>query len=277
MSVEIKDEEVVLKEAKMEVLLSLLGEAREEADSLRQRLEKFKGTLLATRLIMGHELKRPTTAISGYLDLALEDLEMWTGCNAVENIKKARNDCEMLNELNEFFLELLRIDNDKENLNVRKIDIQAFLSGVIEDLPQKLKAKGRLVVDVAPEAQNIYFNPNALRLILVNVIENALINSPLTSEVHVSVERTPDKRAKTAGEILKIKIVDQGVGIPDEYLQRIFSPFVRVPTNKGEGTGLGLTLVRSLAELHGGDVSIMSVKDKGTTVHITLMALQQNN
>ena len=277
MTVKVKDEQFALKKAKLEVLLSLLGEAREEADSLRQRLEKFKGALLATRLIMGHELKRPTTAISGYLDLALEDLEMWAGCDAVENIKKARNNCEMLNELNEFFLEILRIDNDKENLNVRKIDIQAFLSGVIEDLPHKFKAKGRLIIDIAPEAQDIYFNPNALKLILVNVLENALINSPQASEVQVLIQRTPDKRAKTSGDILKIKVVDQGVGIPDEYLQKIFSPFVRVPTNKGEGSGLGLTLVRSLIELYGGGVSIKSKKDKGTTVHLTLPMISQDS
>jgi cell cycle sensor histidine kinase DivJ len=276
MSVDVKDEQVILKKAKMEVLLSLLGEAREEADNLRSKLEKYKGALQATRLIMGHELKRPTTAISGYLDLALEDLEMWTGCDAVENIKKARNDCQMLNELNEFFLELLRIDNDKENLHVRKIDIQAFLLGIIEDLPQKLKARGRLRIDVAPDVRYIHFNPNALKLILVNVIENALINSPLTSEVQVSVRQTPDKRAKTSGDIMTIEVVDHGVGIPPEYLQKVFSPFVRVPANKGEGTGLGLTLVRSLIGLYDGDVSIKSLKDQGTTVYLVLPAVQQD-
>ncbi|NIM19269.1 MAG: hypothetical protein GTO51_02710 [Candidatus Latescibacteria bacterium] len=264
-----------VENTKTDVLLSLLGEARAEADSLRQRLEKYKRTLLATRLIMGHELKRPTTAISGYLDLALEDLEMWAGCDAVENIKKARGDCELLNELNEFFLELLRIDNEDEDLNIRKIDIQGFVDGVVDDFPVKLHARSRVKVSVSDNAKHIEFNPNALKLILVNVVENALIYSPQNSEVKVSVKRSPDKRGTTPREIFKIQIVDTGVGIPEEYLQKIFNPFVRVPSEKVSGSGLGLTLVRSLIELYGGDVSIKSKTNQGTTVYITVPTLQK--
>ncbi len=265
---------VEAKDVKTDVLVNLLSEAREEADNLRQRLEKYKRTLLATRLIMGHELKRPSNAICGYLDLALEDLEMWAGCDAVENVKKARNDCEMLNELNAFFLDLLRIDNDEENLNVRKIDIRGFLSGIMEVLPPNYEAKKRLRVAVSEETGNIYFNPDALKIILLNVIENALVYSPQNTEVQVSVKQSPDKRAVTPQDILKISISDKGVGIPNEYLQRIFNPFVRVPTGKTKGVGLGLTLVKSLIELYGGEVSIKSKQDEGTTVYLTIPALK---
>ena len=113
------------KDVKTDVLLNLLSEARAEADNLRGKLEKYEHTLLATRLIMGHEIKRPATAISGYLDLALEDLEMWAGCEAVENVKKARSDCELLNELNTYYLELLRIDNGEAASSTEAQDLVA--------------------------------------------------------------------------------------------------------------------------------------------------------
>jgi signal transduction histidine kinase len=262
------------KDVKTDVLLNLLSEAREEADNLRHKLEKYERTLLATRLIMGHEIKRPATAISGYLDLALEDLEMWVGCEAVENVKRARNDCELLNELNSFYLELLRIDADEEELNVRKIDLPLLIDGIVDEFPPANKARRRVKLGISEDVRTIYFNPNALKLILVNLIENALKYSPSNSEVGVSAGRAVDKRSSTSEELIRIQIADSGVGIPEEYLQKIFNPFVRVPAGKKEGSGLGLTLVRSLVELYGGSVSIQSRKDHGTIVYIMLPDLK---
>ncbi len=260
---------------KTEVLLTLLNEARGEADNLRKTLEKYKRIILATRLIMGHELKRPTTSISGYLDLALEDLEMWAGCEAVENIKKARDDCELLDELNEFFLELLRIDIEEQELNIRKMDVHNLIEGVITGFPVKYRAKSRVKVSVAEGADSFYFNPNALKLIFSNLIENALIYSPQNSQVIVEVERVRERRGVTGGNIMMMRVIDHGIGVPEEYLQKIFHPFVRVPSATAEGSGLGLTLVRSLIELYGGEVSIKSKNGEGTTVHLSVPELRK--
>jgi signal transduction histidine kinase len=263
------------KDVKTDVLLNLLSEAREEADNLRYKLEKYQRTLLATRLIMGHEIKRPATAISGYLDLALEDLEMWAGCEAVENVKKARQDCELLNELNSFYLELLRIDNGDEHLNIQMIDLPLLIDRVVDELPPVSKARRRVKLSISEDVRSIYFNPSALKLVLVNSIENALKYSPANSEVGVTASRAVDKRGAASEELIKIQIADCGVGIPEEYMQKIFSPFVRVPAANKEGSGLGLTLVRSLVELYGGSVSIQSREEHGTVVYIMLPDLKK--
>jgi signal transduction histidine kinase len=265
------------KDVKTDVLLNLLSEARTEADALREKLNKYKQTLLATRLIMGHEIKRPATAISGYLDLVLEDLEMWAGCDAVENVKRARGDCELLNELNSFYLELLKIENNEEHLNIQKIDLSHLVENVIDELPPENKARSRIKLDISDDVKTICFNANALKLVLVNSIENALKYSPINTEVSVTARPAVDKRGSASEELVNIQVADCGIGIPEEYLQKIFNPFVRVPAGKKEGTGLGLTLVRSLVELYGGNVSIKSKKDHGTVIYIMLPDLRKTN
>ena len=195
------------KDIKTDVLLNLLSEARAEADNLRQKLDRYERTLLATRLIMGHEIKRPTTAISGYLDLALEDLEMWAGCDAVENVKRARNDCELLSELNSLYLELLKIDNNEEHLNIQKTDISLLLDKIIDELSPLNKARSRVKLDISEDVNTVYFNPNALKLVLLNSIENALKYSPANSEVTVMARRATDKRGSASEELIKIQSI----------------------------------------------------------------------
>ena len=260
-----------------EVLASLLTEAREEADGLRVRLRKFEQILLSSRLIMGHELKKPTTAISGYLDLAVEDLRDTTCESAVQNLTKARSECELLVELNAFFLELVKVNNGDEVLHGSSIDLRTFVQETIAHLPSVLDAERRVKTRLSPHIQNFRLNPNAFKIILTNIIENALKYSPSGSEVLVDVRRNPDKRGMQQRELLQIKVHDHGVGIPAREIDRIFAPFVRLREDVTEGSGLGLTLVRSLVELYGGDVHIKSAKEGNTTVHVTIPeAIEQN-
>ena len=87
-------------DSKTQVLEQLLTEARSEADSLRKRLKRFEKIVLSTRLIMGHELKKPTTALSGYLDLVSEDLETADALTTLAYVQKALEQCRLLDELN---------------------------------------------------------------------------------------------------------------------------------------------------------------------------------
>jgi signal transduction histidine kinase len=250
-------------------LRTLLGEAREEADALRQRLRKFEQILLSTRLIMGHELKKPTTAISGYLELASEELRSSEHEGVEENLRKARSECELLIELNAFFLELVKVNNADEILHSSKVDLGSFVEQTVAHLPAALKPKERIKAELSPHIHDFRINPNAFKIVLTNIIENALKYSPPESKVLLDIRRTPDKRGRNQRDLLQIKVSDEGVGIPSRELDRIFVPFVRLREDVADGAGLGLTLVRSLVELYGGDVSINS-NDKHTTVQVTI-------
>lgn len=260
-----------------EALKNLLGEARDEADGLRVRLRKVEQILLSTRLIMGHELKKPTTAISGYLDLAAEDLKNGTEEAASENLSKARSECELLIELNAFFLELVKVNNGDEVLRGSSIDLRAFVMETIKHLPAALNAGSRVKTRLSPQIQNFMINPNAFKIILTNIVENALKYSPPDSEVLVDVRRHPDKRGMQQRDLLQIKVQDRGLGVPTQEIDRIFAPFVRLREDVAEGSGLGLTLVRSLVELYGGDVHIKSSPENSTTVYVTIPEAGETN
>jgi signal transduction histidine kinase len=255
---------------KTQTLQGLLNEARAEADGLRKRLKKAERILLSTRLIMGHELKRPTTAINGYLDLAIEELGEATQKKINELIEKARGECELLNELNLFFLELLKVERTHEELTGTRLDMHEFLEEIIDHLPEILKARERVQVSVSSKMPDFHGNQKGSKIILSNIIENALIYSPEDSPVRIEVEKSVDKRGMSNLDLIKIRIIDEGVGIPREYIKQIFNPFVRLRADVSEGSGLGLTLVRSLVELYGGSIYIRSEEGSGTTVYLTL-------
>ena len=128
------------EEQKIQVLESLLTEARTEADDLRKKLDHYKRIIESTRLVMGHELKKPTTAISGYLDLVCEDLEDENQFTTLSYVEKARAECNLLNELNEFYLELLRIDGNGEEVGQDRVDVATVIAEALARFPEEYDA-----------------------------------------------------------------------------------------------------------------------------------------
>jgi len=258
-------------------LLRLLNEARGEADELRKRLEKNERVLLSTRMIMGHELKRPTTAIRGYLDLALQQSGPEVHGDVRDAIAKAQDECRLLDELSSFFLRLLKVDGRRADGRREVVEINECVKSVIDGLPETLHARERVSVRLSPDAARFGSDADAVRIILENIIENALLYSNSGDPVEVTIERAPDKRGAGPADLLKIRVVDHGMGIPEEMINRIFKPFVRLHENAGPGAGLGLTLVRSLAELHGGSVFIRSEEGQGTRVFVTVPEMPETD
>jgi len=218
---------------------------------------------------MGHELKRPATAIKGYLDLALENAE-YMNEDAIEAIVKAKDECKLIDELNTFFLHLLRAGEASKLSDGEAADLASCMKSIIDQMPPELDAPNRVVVTVSSDAALFRTNTNAIKLVLVNLVENALMYSGIGSHVHVDIERVRDKRGMGDSDLLKIRVEDKGNGIPSDFIQKIFHPFVRLKDVTTEGSGLGLTLVRSLVELCGGSVYIRSEENNGTTVHVTI-------
>jgi signal transduction histidine kinase len=251
----------------------LLNEARIEANELRARIERCRRIMESTRLVMGHELKKPAIAISGYLELACEDVERAGLEDAARLIEKARAECELLNELNEFYLELLKVDAASGAPRAERVDVEDILRDVLEQATPALHAPTRVRVNIVDSLPPVPINRNALKLILLNVIENALKYSPDGSVVRVEAEVSRDLRGGSDGELLKLRISDTGNGISAQDLKRVFRPFVRLDAGKVEGSGLGLTLVRSLVDMCDGDVSVRSESGQGTTVFVTLPLL----
>ncbi len=251
-------------------LEALLNEARIEANDLRARLERYRQIMASTRLVMGHELKKPAIAISGYLELAGEDVEKAGLAEALCLIEKARAECGLLNELNDFYLELLKVDATDGVPRAQRVGVEGVLREALEQASPALNATSRVRLNSVDSLPPVPVNRNALKLILLNVIENALKYSPEGAPVRVEAEVSRDLRGGSDGELLKLRISDTGPGISAGDLKRVFRPFVRLDADRVEGSGLGLTLVRSLVDMCGGDVSVRSEPGQGTTVFVTL-------
>jgi signal transduction histidine kinase len=248
----------------------LLNEARIEANDLRTRIERYRRIMASTRLVMGHELKKPVTAISGYLELAREDVK-GAGLEAAAClIEKARAECELLGELNEFYLELLKVDGATGTPCIERVSVEEVIHEVLEHTAPALDAGRRVCVNIVDSLPRVPVNRNALKLVLLNLIENALKYSPDEASVRVEAEVSRDLRGSSDNELLKLRISDDGEGIAADDLKRVFRPFVRLADDTIEGSGLGLTLVRSLVDMCDGDVSVRSEPGSGTTVFVTL-------
>jgi signal transduction histidine kinase len=257
-------------EDKTAVVEALLNQARIEANQLRQRLEFYRRIIASTRLVMGHEFKKPTTAISGYLDLAHEDVERAGLREALMFIDKARTECALLNDLNAFYLDLLKVDGGSGEPAVEPVDLLEIVVDAIEQTPERLHAKERVRIVVSDRLPRVSLNRYAIKLITLNLLENALKYSPEGSPVRIEAETSRDKRGAGDRELLKLRVVDFGAGIAADDMKRVFMPFVRLDADKIEGTGLGLTLVRNLVDMCEGEVSIRSDPGKGTTVYVTV-------
>jgi signal transduction histidine kinase len=117
--------------------------------------------------------------------------------------------------------------------------------------------------DIAPDAEQVFADPTALRQVLGNLVENAVRH---TAEGRVQVV------ARRDGDTVSLAVTDTGIGIASEHLPRIFERFYRVdPARSREqgGTGLGLAIVRHLVEAHGGHVTAESAGGVGTTISTT--------
>jgi signal transduction histidine kinase len=257
-------------EDKTAVLEALLNEARIEANQLRQRLDFYRRIIASTRLVMGHEFKKPTTAMSGYLDLAHEDVQKAGLEDALAFIEKARNECALLNELNAFYLDLLKVDGGTGEPPIESVDLLETIVDAIEQTPEPLRATERVRIVVADRFPRMVVNRYAVKLIVLNLLENALKYSPGNTSVRIEAETSIDKRGLGDRELLKLRVVDSGNGIAPEDVKRIFMPFVRLEAGRAEGSGLGLTLVRNLVDMCDGEVSIRSEPGGGTTVYVTL-------
>ena len=249
---------------------ALLNEARIEANTLRLRLERYRRIIASTRLIMGHELKKPVSAICGYLDLAREDVERAGLRDALAFVDKARAECHLLSELNAFYLDLLRIDGGSGEPSPEKLDVAEVIEEAVGQIPDDLRPRTRVRVHVAGPLPPATMNRNALKLIVLNLLENGLHYSPENAVVRLEAEVSRDMRGVSEDDLLKIRVSDEGKGIAPNDIKRIFLPFVRLDEDGANGSGLGLTLVRSLVDMCGGEVSIRSEQGKGTTVYVTL-------
>jgi two-component system, OmpR family, sensor histidine kinase CreC len=230
-------------------------------DSMRAVLE---GRQYAERYIqtLTHEMKSPLAAIRGAAELLDEEMPLETRKRFLENIlaETARSE-RLINRL----LELSAIEGRASLEKAEHVDFRAIVVHAINQARPLAEVAGVSLGDLL-ESRTLMVSGDAfiLRAAVTNLLENAIDFSPVQSRIEIGL-------IAEGGRII-LTIRDYGSGVPDYAREKIFERFysLRHHNSKRKGTGLGLTLVRETAELHGGSITLDPADGGGTVAQLTL-------
>jgi PAS domain S-box-containing protein len=234
-----------------------LAAAKDAAEAANRSKSEFLAN-------MSHEIRTPMGAILGFAEMLLhKSAEECAELHCVQTIR--RNALHLLELINEI-LDLSKIEAGQMTVERVSCDLPALLSELIslERARAAEKGLGFAVTFVGPIPRLIQSDPTRLRQILVNLLGNAL---KFTKSGAIEM-RITDEGAGGANIVLRVDVVDSGIGMTPEQLQRLFQPFTQGDesiTRKFGGTGLGLTISRKLARLLNGDISVTSTIGIGST------------
>jgi two-component system sensor histidine kinase MtrB len=228
----------------------------------RAQLDRLKDEFVLTA---SHELRSPLTSVQGFAELLMLERERLSPKQA-ETVEVILDNCRHLGRLLNDLLDLARSDAGRLALRREPTELAPLIGDVVRTMRAQTDAAGQtLTARVEPSLPPLEVEPGRIRQILVNLLTNAHEYSPEGSTIEVS--------ARAVGAEVEIAVRDDGSGIPEPQLQRIFERFVRGDaglTQRVGGTGLGLAISRSLVELHGGTIRAESEVGVGSTFSFRL-------
>lgn len=255
------EEQAVELEIQGEALQTLnedLEKQREAADEANLAKSNFLA-------VMSHELRTPLNAIGGYVQL----LQMEVHGPVTEAQQKAleridRSQRHLLRLINDV-LNLSRIEAGKVDYRVETVSVEEVVKSVLPMVEPQVEAKSLHLEVIVPQDLTARADREKVQQILLNLLTNAIKFTAPEGLITVEAE-LDDKRTL-------LRVIDNGVGIPDDMLEKVFAPFIQVDASKSrsaEGTGLGLAISRDLARGMGGDLFARSTVGEGSMFQLEL-------
>jgi signal transduction histidine kinase len=247
--------------------ITALEEARRKLEAAladARRADALKSIFLAN---VTHELRTPLNAITGFSELLASEHYGPINDKQREFVDSIASGGQHLLGLIDGIIDLTRIEAQQIRLDVGPVDLAHLVGLTLRTVEAARHGRptARIVTDLASGLPDVLADDGKLRQILTNLIGNAVKFTPPEGEVTV--------RARAEGAECILEVADTGPGIAPDDLARVFEPFYRAQTattRAVEGSGLGLPLAKSLAELHGGRLEIRSTLGRGTVVTLHL-------
>lgn len=240
------------------ILLILRDIARE------RRLSHLRSDFVSN---VSHELKTPLTSIHVFAESVLLD-RVKSPADQKEYLKIILKETERLKRMINNILDFSRREKGKVEYQARPVDVSALLKAAISDLSYWLEEMGFKVQTEIEEGVLTSGDPEALKQVVINLLDNSIKYSDKVKEICV--------RLRKKEKILRIEVADRGMGIPKEQAGHIFDKFYRVNNSQVKGiagTGLGLTVVKDIVEAHGGEVLVKSDPGKGSVFTVILNSM----
>ena len=226
-----------------------------------ERLERVRRDFVAN---VSHELKTPLTSIRGYIETLLEDPDIEPELRQ-RFLEKANNNAQRLSSIVGDLIALARAESEEGEVLRSPVKLREIVLGAVDEAQATADEKGILLVATIHDELTIDGDRTALQTALLNLIENAIKYSPSGTQVKVEL-------LSKGGKAI-LAVTDEGPGIPEVHIPRLFERFYRVDKDRSRslgGTGLGLSIVRNVAAAHGGTARVTSAVDRGSRFWIEL-------
>jgi cell cycle sensor histidine kinase DivJ len=234
--------------------------ARDEAESANRAKTQFLAN-------MSHELRTPLNAVIGFSEILNRELFGALGEQRYRDYARLIHESgeHLLHVVNDI-LDMSKIEAGKLKLVKEPFDVSSLIASCVEIMRQVTEAKQlSLITDVAPGMPELVADRRACKQMLLNVISNAIKFTDAGGWVRIS--------AREQNGSIEFIVADNGIGIDEQDLPKLGNPFVQADNaynRSHDGAGLGLSVVKGLARLHGGRLAIMSKLGQGTTATIAL-------
>jgi signal transduction histidine kinase len=236
------------------------------------RFDELKSDLVAT---VAHELRTPLTSLRMALHLCLEETVGPLTPKQGDLLYAAREDCERLQGIVDDLLNLSRLEAGRMALRKRRLEPLSFLSLVADAHRAAAEREDiELLVDVRSGCPEAFADPDRLQLVFANLVGNAFRYTPRGARVILSATAAAPDREKPGLPAVIFGVKDEGPGIALEHQAHLFEKFYRVPGAPEGGAGLGLFIVRGIAEAHGGTCGVTSVPGHGAFFWFTVPGVQ---
>jgi two-component system, OmpR family, phosphate regulon sensor histidine kinase PhoR len=238
-----------------------------DVTQLRQ-VEEMRRDFVAN---VSHELRTPLSIFRGYLETLLDDPHQPPG-ELLRILEVMERHSDRLYALVEDVLSLARLESPAAELDLSEISVPDFLQEILRDWEKRLEVKQLMSrLDVPQDLPKLEADESRLQEIIYNLLDNAVKYSQPGGQISL--------QAAVSGDRVRISVSDEGIGIRENDLPRIFERFYRVDKARSRelgGTGLGLSIVKHIAQLHGGTAEAQSEPGKGTTISVFLPVSRTN-
>ena len=231
-----------------------------EAERYLRRQESLAAVGQATAQV-AHEIRNPLGSIRLGVAMLRDNVRDQEGLNTIDLVERG------IKHLNKLVVDVAQFSRRKA-LEASDVDLHELINRSLELVADKIKEKDTVVKKDLLERRVVgHWDPDQLRQVLVNVIGNAIDASAKHGPIMISTEIVSVELPKGVTRRVRLTVADEGKGIDNATLERIFEPFF---STKKRGTGLGLAIVKQIVEQHGGTISVQSEVDKGTKFIIDL-------